>query len=147
MIYRDGDLPPDVDRSIVIACMVGWVHGIDRATGAIRWAYDLDSRGNVHVAFRYGVLALSGNADELTRLDYQTGARVWRSPTTDRGPATIVVEQDYIVCAKGSWVECFDHHGHRLWSQRINQGRGTGGISLALPGNVAQAPDLDRPRD
>jgi outer membrane protein assembly factor BamB len=144
MIYRDGDLPPDVDRSIIVACMSGWVHGLDRATGEVRWMTDLDARGNVNVAFRYGLLVCSANVDELVRLDYLTGAVMWKAQTLESGPAAIVIEQDCVICAKGSWVENYDHQGRRRWGQRVNQGRGTTGITLALPGNVAQGPDLMR---
>jgi outer membrane protein assembly factor BamB len=144
MIYRDSDLPPDVDRSIVIACITGWVHGLDRETGDIRWARELDDRGTVHVAFRYGVLACSAEAAKISRLDYLSGEPLWLATTTGAGPATIVIEQDCIVCAKGGWVDCFDHDGRRIWARHINKGRGAGGVTLALPGNVAQAPDLHR---
>ncbi|MBE7450674.1 MAG: PQQ-binding-like beta-propeller repeat protein [Kofleriaceae bacterium] len=139
MTYRENaHLPPEVDRSILVTCISGCVYGLDRATGAFRWGVDLDSRGPVSIGFRHDVLVVSASVHELTRLDYATGAVIWKAPTTGAGRATIVVESDCIVCAKGRYVDCFELDGRRRWSQTV-QGHGEGAIALAFPGNVVQA--------
>lgn len=140
MTYR---APPEVlepDRSVLVVGTNGRVCGVDRATGSILWNSDLPkgSYGEVFIAIGYGVVIASADGAMIFCLDYLTGAERWRSPTTAGGRATIVMEPDQIVCAKGGYIDCFDPDGHHLWSQPL-RGFGVGRVSLGLPGNVAQA--------
>jgi outer membrane protein assembly factor BamB len=142
MTYREQEMPAEADRSILVIAINGRVRGLDRFNGALRWANDLfeGGTGPVHVAFRYGVLVVSAGGKQVFRLDYTTGATLWSAPTRSEGRATIVIEPDLIVIAKGGYIDAFSHAGQHYWQQPLT-GLGTGRIALAFPGNVAQADD------
>lgn len=67
-----------------------------------------------------------------------TGETLWERPTREAGRATILVEPDLIVVGKGGYLNAYDHRGKPLWFQEL-RGRGLGRLSLAFPGNIAQA--------
>ncbi len=140
MIYREADPPLEADRSILVVGLNGAVVGLDRETGAIRWKNPLVASGGheVFIAFRFGLLVVSAAGDQLISIDYRNGLTRWASPTQSAGRATILIEHDRVVCAKGGYLDCFDHDGRALWSQPLT-GLGLGAIALAFPGNVAQA--------
>jgi outer membrane protein assembly factor BamB len=140
--YREQIAGTEADRSVIIVGLNGSVVGVDRLTGQIRWENKLPGGGNgeVFLAFRYGVLAVSALGGQLFRLDYLTGHILWQTATTSGGRATILVEPDMIICGKGGYVDAFDHAGNLGWQQQL-RGKGMGRIALGLPGNVAQADD------
>jgi outer membrane protein assembly factor BamB len=139
MTYREQEMRAEADRSILVVATGGSVRGLHRFTGDVRWANDLPAGGlgEVYIAFRYGVLAVSASGNQLFRLDYATGATLWSTPTQSTGRATIVIEPDVIVVAKGGCVDAFSHAGQHYWSQPLT-GLGFGGVALAFPGNVAR---------
>jgi outer membrane protein assembly factor BamB len=136
-----GALQPD--RSVLVVGTHGRICGVDRATGELLWKNELPSGsyGEVFIAVGHGVVIASADGAVIFCLDYLTGHERWRSPTSASGRATIVMEPDQIVCAKGGYIDCFDPEGHHLWSQPL-KGFGVGRVSLGLPGNVAQADDI-----
>ena len=138
-VYRGSDAPPEVDRSILVVGISGTVLGIDRATGRTVWRTDLPGwrGGAVFLAMRYGLVVVSSESDQLAALDYRTGATRWTARTGAAGRATIVIESDLIVCAKGGWLDAFDHEGRRFWTEEL--GLGAAVMSLGFPGNVVQA--------
>jgi len=142
MAYREGEALVEADRSTLVVGLGGNVVGLDRATGAVRWKNVLSGGGleEVFIALRYGVLAVSAGGKGVYRLDYATGATLWRSETTAPGRATILVELDLIIVAKGGYLDTFGHDGLPRWSQPL-EGMGIGRVALALPGNIAQADD------
>jgi len=142
MPYREGEALVEADRSILVVGISGHVLGLERATGAIRWRNNLKGGGSAEVflGFRFGVLVVSAAGDAVFRLDYQTGATLWSAETQASGRASIVIEPDLIVVAKGGYLDAFDHDGRKLWGQPLS-GMGTGRVALGFPGNVAQADD------
>ena len=134
--------PRAEDRSILVVALNGQVVGVDRQTGEIRWKQGTDGGsggiGEVFVAMSHGLLLVSGHDAMLVSLDYATGAIKWRGHTYSTGRATILVERDVIVCAKGGYLDCFGHGGMKLWTQPLS-GLGQGRVTLGFPGNVAQA--------
>lgn len=140
--YREQVAGTEADRSVVVVALSGRVLGLERTTGQIRWENTLPGGGygEVYLAFRYGVLVVSATRDAVYRLDYLTGQTLWAAETSRSGRASILVEPDLIFVGKGGYVDAFDHHGRRYWTQPL-EGRGTGGLALALPGNIAQADD------
>ena len=86
----------------------------------------------------HGRVVASSYDESIVSLDYATGAVLWTAATHTTGRATILVERDVIVCAKGGYLDCFGHGGKKLWTQPLT-GLGTGRIALGFPGNVAQA--------
>lgn len=140
--YRDAVVGSEIDRCVIVVGLGGGLVGLDRQTGEVRWKNNLPGGGSheVFLAFRYGVLVVSAHGDGLFRVDYLTGQTLWSVTTTGSGRATILVEPDLILVGKGGQLDAFDHHGRRVWQQRL-PGRGLGPLALALPGNVAQADD------
>lgn len=141
-VYREDAVVPELDRSTLVVGISGRLFGIDRATGDVRWQYAIPGwvKGEVFLAVRYGLVIASAFSGRIVALDYQSGAERWIAETTASGRASIVVESDLIVCAKGGYVDAFDHAGAKRWSQPL-RGAGQGRIALGFPGNVAQADD------
>jgi hypothetical protein len=142
MDYRANAAPLEPDRSILVVALSGNVYGIDRASGEVRWSNDLRGGGiaEVFLAIGYGVVVVSAFGSRLFCLDYLTGQTRWEHTTKTTGRATILLEPDQIVCAKGGYVDCFGPDGRLLWQQPL-KGAGVGRIALGYPGNVAQADD------
>lgn len=142
MTYRAHEMLAEADRSVLVIATRGMVRGLHRFTGEVRWANDLSGGGlgEVFVACRYGVLAVSADERCLFRLDYATGQTLWSAPTHGRGRAAIIIEPDVIVVAKGGVVDAFSHAGQHYWTQPLT-GLGHGSVAVAFPGNVAQADD------
>jgi outer membrane protein assembly factor BamB len=140
--YRESSGPAEADRSILVVGIDGFLFGIDRASGEQRWENELPGggHGEVFVALRYGVLAVSAGDDLLFRIDYATGKTLWSVRTRGTGRATILVEPDLIVVGKGGYLNAYDHRGKPLWLQEL-KGRGLGRLALGFPGNVAQSDD------
>jgi hypothetical protein len=140
MEYREsaGELAPD--RSVLVVGVSGNVFGIDRATGTKRWHRQLPGNGAelVFVTAGFGVVVASAVAAVVYCIDYLTGELLWEKPTQHKGRATILIEPDQIVCAKGGGIDCFAPDGRRLWRQPLEE-TGYGRIALAYPGNSAQA--------
>lgn len=138
--YREG--PPEEDRSILVVTLNGKVHGVDRQTGELRWTQGTNQwgggRGEVFLAMAHGLVIASSYEDAIVSLDYTTGAITWSAHTHSSGRATILVERDVIICAKGGYLDCFAHGGKKLWTQPLT-GLGMGNVALGFPGNVAQA--------
>jgi outer membrane protein assembly factor BamB len=138
--YREATLEPEADRSILVVGIGGRVIALDRATGTTRWSTRLvpGDDAEVYVALRYGVLAVSAFRARIFVLDYQTGEPRWTAQTSSSGRATIVIEPDLIVCAKGGEIDCWDHEGRHLWTRGVPD-ETPSRAALAFPGNVAQA--------
>ena len=143
MSYREGEAPLEVDRSVLVVGIGGHVVGVSRQSGEILWKHGLPEggHGEVFIAFRYGLLVVSADGARAFRLNYQTGETLWAVKTRASGRATILVEPDLVVVAKGGYVEAFDHDGRALWNQGL-EGYGLGRLALAFPGNVAQSDDF-----
>lgn len=143
MDYRANAAPLEPDRSILVAALDGHVYGLDRTTGEVRWHNGLPGGGTdeIFLAIGYGVVVVSAHRSRLFCLDYLTGETRWEHTTQTAGRATIVVEPDQIVCAKGGYVDCFSPDGKLLWQQPL-RGAGQGRIALGYPGNVAQADEV-----
>jgi hypothetical protein len=142
MTYREQEIPPEADRSVLVVGLNGKVFGIHRDTGELVWTNKMPGGGmeEVFIALRYGVLVVSASGKRIFRLDYYTGKTLWEVTTTASGRATIVVEHDCIVVAKGGYIDCFEHEGKRRWKQPL-KGMGLGRVAMGFPGNVAQADD------
>jgi outer membrane protein assembly factor BamB len=138
MSYREGEAIVESTRDILVVGLAGKVIGLDRRGGEIRWTRVLQSLGGVFVALRHGLLVVSGNASSVHRLDYLSGEVVWSKPTTANGRATILIETDVVIVAKGGYLDAFAHDGAPLWKQEL-KGMGIDAATLALPGNIAQA--------
>jgi outer membrane protein assembly factor BamB len=140
--YRDSAGPVEVDRSVLVVGIDGRLVGIDRVSGEERWENDLPGggHGEVYIALRYGVLAVSADDDVLFRIDYGSGETLWKVRTRGTGRASILVEPDVIVIGKGGYINAYDHRGKPLWLQEL-KGRGLGRLALGFPGNVAQSDD------
>ena len=140
MEYRtSGALDPD--RSVLVIGINGVVLGVDRASGTPRWRTDLASEGgSVFLAVGYGVVIASSLGATLYCLDFLTGVVRWRRPTRSRGRASILIEPDHIICAKGSIVECVGPRGESMWELEVREG-GFQRTALGYPGNVTQADD------
>ena len=137
---RQSDVLVQTDRSILVLGISGVVVGISRATGEPCWRNTLNGGGGgeVFLAFRHGVLVVSAAGGALFRIDHRNGDTLWRSVTSGSGRATIVVEPDLIVVAKGGYVDGFGHDGKLRWKQPL-RGMGMGRMALAFPDNVSQA--------
>src|SRR5262249_18318095 len=140
MDYRANAAPLEPDRSILVVALDGHVYGLDRATGEVRWHNNLPGGGTdeIFLAIGYGVVVVSAPPSKLFCLGYLTGQTRGAQMPPPPGRATIVVEPDQIVCAKGGYVDCFSPDGKLLWQQPL-RGAGQGVIALGYPGNVAQA--------
>lgn len=138
--YREAPAPAEADRSILVVGIDGYLLGVDRTTGEQRWQNPLivGGDGEVFIALRYGALIVSALDAVVLRIDYLTGATLWERPTREAGRATILVEPDLIIVGKGGYLNAYDHRGKPLWFQEL-RGRGLGRLSLAFPGNIAQA--------
>jgi outer membrane protein assembly factor BamB len=143
MTYRESahaetEVPPELNRSILVVGLNGIVIGIHRESGEYAWKYaSLEGRGVVGIGLRYGVLVASADGPSIDRIDYLTGKHLWRRRTTSRGRATVLVEHDCIVVAKNGYLDCMDHQGKPLWSDKL-EGCGLGSATLGFPGNLAQ---------
>jgi outer membrane protein assembly factor BamB len=142
MDYRANAAPLEPDRSILVVALNGYVYGLDRVTGEARWQNGLPGGGTeeVFLAIGYGAVVVSALGSKLFCLDYLTGQTRWEQTTQRSGRATVLVEPEQIVCAKGGYVDCFSPDGRLLWQQPL-KGAGLGRMALGYPGNVAQADD------
>ncbi len=145
MDYRAAPETSAPDRSLLVVGLAGNVYAIDRATGELRWHNELKGGGygEVAIAVDYGVVIASAGSAMVFCLDYLSGAVRWKHATQSPGRATILIEPDQIVCAKGGYVDCFTPDGNQLWGQPL-RGAGAARVALGYPGNVVQADDPGR---
>jgi outer membrane protein assembly factor BamB len=138
MAYRtdESQLPPD--RSLLIVALNEQLYALDRATGELRWRTATELFGTLSIAIDYGVIVAAGTGGGVACFDYLTGTPRWHQVTQADGRATLIIEPDHIVCAKGGYVDAFAPDGRVLWRQPL-QGGGVGAIALGYPRNVAQA--------
>lgn len=137
MIYRQQS---DSSRDILVTASNGRVFGLARKTGEVRWENELVDSGwnDVFLAMRHDTLMASSTEAFVYRIDYKTGATVWRVETKASGQAQIVIESDCITVAKGGYLECFDLEGHRLW-RRAYPNKWSGALAFGYSGNILQA--------
>lgn len=132
--YRDAATP------LLIVAVNGMVHALDVATGASVWVNALDGGGFgvVEIAIENGVVLACASGGFLFCLDYATGDVRWKTRTSGlHGRATVLLDGDRVVLAKGGAVDCFAMaSGERLWSV---PNFSTGSAALGVPGRVRQA--------
>jgi outer membrane protein assembly factor BamB len=141
MTYRTTEQAIEPDRSILVVALHGKVHGVDRDTGEVRWVNDLGgwgSRGHVALAVGYGIIIAAAETGGIHCLHYRTGTSRWRGDTQATGRATVLIEADQIICAKGGYVDAYSPDGRLLWQQPL-RGAGTGTAAIGYPDNVVQA--------
>lgn len=136
MDYRASAHVLEPDRSLLIVALKDKLYALERATGVIRWTYRMSGLGPIRFAVGYGVVLASTDIEVISCLDYLTGQERWSCRTQTGGLATIVIEPDHIVCAKGGYIDCFAPNGTPLWNQPL-RGGGMGVASIGYPGNVA----------
>ena len=71
---------------------------------------------------------------------YPTGELVWTKNSSAGGRASMVVEGDLLLVAKGGKIDCYQLDGKWLWTQLL-EGHGRGAIAMGVPGTWAQADD------
>ena len=122
--YRTAEPPLQPDRSILVVALHGRVHGVDRATGNIRWVNELGgwaSTGHVSLAVAYGVIVAAPESGGIHYLDYLTGNTRWQAGTqATGGRASVVIEPDHIVCVKAGYVDAYAPDGRLLWQQPLD---------------------------
>ncbi|MEI8255708.1 MAG: PQQ-binding-like beta-propeller repeat protein, partial [Deltaproteobacteria bacterium] len=132
--YRTAALP------VMVVAVNGAVHGVDSTSGAALWTNPLDGAG-------FGVVEIEIENDALLAcpaggfvfcLDQASGETRWRAATSGlHGRATMLMDGDRVVVAKGGAVDCFAvATGEKLWSVK---NVGTGSVALGVPGRVRQA--------
>jgi outer membrane protein assembly factor BamB len=125
---------------VLVVAVNGSVFGIDASNGEQRWSNVLDGAG-------FGVVELAIESERVLAcpaggfvfcLDESSGETRWRAATSGlRGRATMLVDGDRVVVAKGGAVDCFSlATGERAWSVG---NVGTGSIALGVQGRVRQA--------
>ncbi len=129
----------DSDRSLLVVGAHGHVYAFDRASGEVRWHNSLSGGGTeaVALAIGFGVVVASGSHGKIFCLDYATGAERWSAQSEGTGRASVLVEADQVVCAKGGTIHCYGNDGRLKWKQVV---AGTGVVcAIGYPGNVQQA--------
>src|SRR5882757_875619 len=118
MTYRNAPPIMEPDRSMLVVGLNGHVYGVDRATGQLRWDNNLPGGGTseVAIAVGYGVVIASAHGPRIYCLDYLTGQERWHADTQARGRATILIEEDHIVVAKGGYLDAYAPDGTAQWS-------------------------------
>ena len=132
--YRSAATP------ILLAALNGSVTGLDAATGESVWTHALDGAGFgvVEIALERDIVLACPASGSIFCLEYASGTLRWKAATSGlHGRATMLVDADRVVVAKGGALDCFAlTSGERLWNVR---NLGTGSVALALPGRVRQA--------
>jgi outer membrane protein assembly factor BamB len=125
---------------ILVAALNGTVHGIDAATGETVWSNPLDGAGFgvVEIAIERDVVLACPTSSFVFCLDYATGELRWRASTSGlHGRATLLIDGDRVIVAKGGGLDCFHlGSGERSWDVK---NLGTGSVALGVPGRVRQA--------
>jgi outer membrane protein assembly factor BamB len=134
--------PATENRSILVTAFSGKIFGLDRVSGAQRWAFEFDAHaGEVELAIESGVV-VACNFNKLAFIDYATGAVLRIVNLVGEYPRrpTMLVDQGQILIARNGEVACYALSGDALWLQPFT-GKGFGTIALGLPGNIRQADD------
>lgn len=125
---------------VIVMAAGGSVHGIDVNSGAAVWTNPLDGAGFgvVELEFENDALLACPTGGAVFCIDLRSGETRWRAATSGlHGRATMLVDFDRVVVAKGGAVDCFAlGTGEKLWSR---QNVGTGSVALGVPGRVRQA--------
>ena len=140
------------DRTILVTAGAGEICGHDRATGALRWKYEVAFKvfgingtlgGAVDLAIQRGrVYALT--VDRIVCLDYATGALVGEVKLAKMGSRpTLLVDDDFLYVASRHWLECFTLDGTSVWRHE-RQSTASDGLALGLPGNIRQGDEVGR---
>jgi outer membrane protein assembly factor BamB len=129
------------DDPILVIGIGDSVLGLDRRSGERRWvAKDLGSGVTVEIQVDEArVFAVVGQ--ELTLLDYQTGAVLGRVtlPTPAPYRPTMLSDRDHLYVACGGEVACVHiATGRVLWHDNL-KGFGIRSVALGLPGRVRQS--------
>lgn len=126
---------PQPQPSILLAGFNGRLFGLDPRTGAIRWEIDeFDNQPMRLFVTETHSLALGGG--KLVCLDTPSGRIHWRADT--HGDTLLYPGGELIFVAVSGETECFAvRTGQRVWHQKF-KGKGMGGVSLGVPGHVAQ---------
>ncbi len=126
------------ERSILVVGQSGTLIGLDRESGKVRWEYQLERFSVDMVTVIAGDLVLaSGNEARLFCVRYSTGTPLWYEDTSAEGRATIMVDGDQILVAKGGHIDCFTLDGKPAWKRDLSK-HGAVPASLGLPGNIQQ---------
>lgn len=146
-------VPEDDDsmRSILVTAGDGEVCGHDRATGAVRWSYDVmvmtivgtegRLRGSIDLAIHGGrVYALT--VDRIICLEYATGTAVGVVPLAVTGiRPTMLIDRGFLFVSSRHWLECFTLEGAPVWRHE-RRNTASDGLALGLPGNVRQGDEV-----
>jgi len=123
-------------EEILVVAFNSRVFGLDARTGTRLWSY-ADVIGTPRLAVRDGrVYALGGN---LVALDQKTGALLWQQVGLfQSADPTLLLEGDRLYLGGRGKAYCYTIEGQLLWEEGF-KGQGVGAVSLAFPGNAAQA--------
>jgi outer membrane protein assembly factor BamB len=130
----------DTDRSLLVVGAHGHVYAFDRQSGEVRWHNSLSGGGTeaVALAIGFGVVIASGSHGKIFCLDYQTGNERWSAAPEGTGRASLLLEADQVVCAKGGTIHAFGHAtGSLLWKATVAGSEAV--CAIGYPGNVQQA--------
>jgi len=133
MPYRE----PEQRSPIVVCATSEHVIGLHRDTGERVWTLDFEGLGtSLRLAFA-GDHVFVGMSRGLACVVERTGEVVWKQ-ATKIAAMTLLLDGDRIVVGGSGRVACFDLHGEELWRDELH-GMGLEGLSLGVPGNVANA--------
>jgi outer membrane protein assembly factor BamB len=125
---------------LLIVTVEGKVAAIDMESGREVWRNSLSGAGMgvVEVWVEGATVLVAPVSNVIVALRYTTGEEIWRATTTGSGRASILVEGQRVIVARGGYVDCFDPNGQRLWSNELS-GLGMGATGIALLGTSRQA--------
>jgi outer membrane protein assembly factor BamB len=135
-MYRDSAA---VDRSILVVAFSGHVFGVDRASGEIRWAHDIEGGGDIELHVE-GRVVIAANHRRIVFLEYSTGEEIrgGELPTGSGGRTTMMVDEENVYVARGGQVYCYGLGGKAKWKQVFGD-KGIGTVALGFPGATRQS--------
>ena len=128
-------------NDIVVIAFSERVFGMAAATGQRVWEQPgLDwGRGTFRLVVEDGRVCGLSPTGHLFCLDYATGAALWQTPAGAPGSmATLLVKGGFVFVGSAGEFQAFAlADGRHLWKDDF-KGKGTGDVTIAIPGASAQ---------
>jgi outer membrane protein assembly factor BamB len=139
--------PAAQDRTVLVVAFRGWVFGLERATGQVRWETlleDLSCEAETEIWIGDDVV-IAASVNRLSFIAYATGQLYASVPLAGSylGRPTMLVDEGHVYIGGSGQLACYTMGGQLAWLEPF-KGKGGGSVALGLPGNTRQADDAGR---